>query len=431
VASLAVAARAAAPPVGALTQLAGTAGCVSAPGHNAGCAHARALRGPADLVISRDGRSVYVASSDGANGAIAVFHRDPSKGTLTQLRGVGGCLSANGSGGSCSKARALHGTAGLAISPDGRDVYAVSTYSDGDGISVFSRDSRTGSLTQLAGTAGCVSATGTGGACATASEFAPSGSIALSPDGKNLYAVSFRGVDVFRRVPATGALIQLPKPLGCVTESGGRGSCLNGRGLLDAGLVAVSPDGSSVYVAGGVGDSHTPTGNIAVFKRDPATGALSQPLGKDGCLSETDFSCSAASSSVEDPSSIALSADGRTLYLGAFRLLVFARTPSTGALKQLGRISVTASGLALSPDSRNLYAAAVDDNALDVFSRTPGSGAIRQPAAPNGCLAPGGRRCTHAKPLQEPRAVAVSPDGRSVYLVSGLRNAVLVFARRR
>jgi DNA-binding beta-propeller fold protein YncE len=206
---------------------------------------------------------------------------------------------------------------------------------------------------------------------------------------------------------------------------------VDGRGLLDAGIVAVSPDGSSVYVAGGVGDSNTPTGNIAVFERDPATGALTQPTGKSGCLSETDSSCSPASSNVEDPSSIALSADGRTLYLGAFRLLSFARTPSSGALKQLGGTSFTASGLALSPDSRNLYAASVDDNALHVFSRTPTSGAIRQLAPPNGCLAPGGRSCARAKPLQEPGALAVSPDGRNVYLVSGLRDAVLAFARRR
>jgi DNA-binding beta-propeller fold protein YncE len=37
----------------------------------------------------------------------------------------------------------------------------------------------------------------------------------------------------------------------------------------------------------------------------------------------------------------------------------------------------------------------------------------------------------HARPLEQPGAVAVSPDGRNVYLVSGLRNAVLVFTRRR
>jgi DNA-binding beta-propeller fold protein YncE len=411
----------------------GAAGCVSAPGQNAGCMHARALRGAVDLAISRDGKSVYVAGGLGGNGTIAVFRRDPSSGRLTQLRGTAGCLSSNGSGGACSTARALHGTAGLAISADGRNVYAISTYGDGDGISVFRRDTNTGALTQLAGTAGCVSANGTGGACAAASEFFPRGSIALSADGRNLYAVSFRGVDVFSRDPATGALAQLPKPHGCVTESGSRGSCVDGRGLLDASVLGVSPDGRSVYVAGGVGDSHTPTGDIAVFERDPATGALGQRPGKNGCLSETDSSCAAASTNVEDPSSIALSADGKSLYLGAFHLLLFTRAAPTGALEQQGGANLTVSGLALSPDSRNLYASAVDANALDVFSRTPssGPGAVRQLAAPYGCIATGGRRCMHARPLEQPGAVAVSPDGRNVYLVSGLRNAVLVFTRRR
>ena len=42
--------------------------------------------------------------------------------------------------------------------------------------------------------------------------------------------------------------------------------------------IAISPDGRDVYVASGGSDA------IAVFARNPATGALTQLSGKRGCV---------------------------------------------------------------------------------------------------------------------------------------------------
>jgi hypothetical protein len=58
-----------------------------------------------------------------------------------------------------------------------------------------------GSLSQLAGTAGCVSETGSGGACADGKSLVTAREVAVSKDGKHVYAASSasRAVAVFVR----------------------------------------------------------------------------------------------------------------------------------------------------------------------------------------------------------------------------------------
>jgi hypothetical protein len=58
----------------ALTQPAGTAGCVSETGAGS-CANGRALIAPYTVAVSSNGKSVYVASFD--SGAVARFNRAP------------------------------------------------------------------------------------------------------------------------------------------------------------------------------------------------------------------------------------------------------------------------------------------------------------------------------------------------------------------
>ena len=59
---------------GALTQPAGTAGCVSETGAGP-CANGHALIAPYSVAVSPNGKSVYVASFD--SGAVARFDRAP------------------------------------------------------------------------------------------------------------------------------------------------------------------------------------------------------------------------------------------------------------------------------------------------------------------------------------------------------------------
>ena len=143
------------PPVqalGTLTQLPGRAAAASstAPAESVRRLRARArARRPRPVprlatrvAISPDGKNVYVASS--RSDAIAIFRRDARTGTLTQRAGAAGCIAARGAGG-CASARALNGPNSVAVSADGRNVYATSLVSDA--VAVFRRDRATGALT--------------------------------------------------------------------------------------------------------------------------------------------------------------------------------------------------------------------------------------------------------------------------------------------
>jgi 6-phosphogluconolactonase (cycloisomerase 2 family) len=84
---------------------------------------ARTLDGATDVDVSGDGRNLYVAAR--VSGAVATFLRDPAAGVLTQLGGENGCISGGGADGCrLSTSDSLRGARGVAVSPDGRTVYA-------------------------------------------------------------------------------------------------------------------------------------------------------------------------------------------------------------------------------------------------------------------------------------------------------------------
>src|SRR5271154_530682 len=148
------------PPVqtlGTLVQLPGSSGClVDRSKSKPGCQPVRALRGPAPFLgseavaMSPDGRNVYVAAS--ASNAIAVFKRNARTGRLTQGAGAMGCIAADGSGG-CASGLALEGPNSVAVSADGKNVYATSLNSNA--IDILSRNPATGALSQAAD-GGCI-----------------------------------------------------------------------------------------------------------------------------------------------------------------------------------------------------------------------------------------------------------------------------------
>ncbi|MCP5940125.1 lactonase family protein, partial [Klebsiella pneumoniae] len=74
-------------------------------------------------------------------------------------------------------------------------------------------------------------------------------SVAVSPDGKNVYVASYKSsaVDVFKR-NSTGKIKQLPGAKGCMSE-GGSGGCAQGHALSGVAWLIVSADGRSVYGA--------------------------------------------------------------------------------------------------------------------------------------------------------------------------------------
>jgi DNA-binding beta-propeller fold protein YncE len=434
---------------GQLTQLPGTAGCISENG-SFGCTDGKALRTPQrSVAVSVDGKSVYVAAPN--TNAVAVFERNTTTGELAQLASNAGCVSESGStssGDACADGKALRGALSVAVSPDDKNVYVGSANSDA--VAVFQRDTTTGALTQLSGTAGCVSQTGTGGGCADGKALDGVTSVAITADGKNVYAATSQSdsVAAFARDLATGELTQLAGAAGCIRQLGQGTSCRGGRALVNAESVAVTTDGKSVYT------TSFPTDSVAVLRRDTATGALSQSPGPDGCVSHAESGAGCTDGkALNGADAVAPSTDGKHVYVTSVfsdAVAVFRRNSETGALVQLvgpagkagcvskpGSAAACADGRALdgandvapSADGKSVYVTSSPSDAVAVFRRDATTGVLTQLAGSAGCVSDtGSEGCRDGRAIQDVNSVNVSPDGKSVYTTSFV-STVAVFKR--
>jgi DNA-binding beta-propeller fold protein YncE len=248
-------------------------------------------------------------------------------------------------------------------------------------VARLGRNPTTGAINQPAGTAGCVSETGAG-PCADGHGLNNPYSVAVSPDGKSVYVASNDAVARLDLNPTTGAISQPAGTAGCVSETGS-GPCADGHGLDDAISVAVSPDGKSVYVASAY------DGAVVRLNRNTTSGAISQPAGTAGCVSE----------------------DG------------------TGPCAD-GHGLKTAISVAVSADGKSVYVASAASNAVARLNRSTTTGAISQPSGSTGCVSQTGAGiCADGHGLKFPNEVAVSPDGKSVYVASHESDAVARFNR--
>jgi DNA-binding beta-propeller fold protein YncE len=358
---------------GAVRQLRRRAGCARN-GGGRGCAGARALVDPAAIVVSPDGRNVYVASF-GSN-AIAVFGRSRRTGALHQLPGRAGCVR-NNAGGGCRDGRALTRPWTLELGAGGRFLYVGSA----DGIAVLRRNVRTGALSQPSGADGCVTAVALDG-CAIGRALRQVSDIALDRDGDNLYASSSPDNAVAIFDLAAGVPRQPAGAAGCISHHG-EGGCTASPTLLGAFGLAASRNGAQVYAVAEFFAA------VAILARDPISGVLSQPPGPLGCIQDPGNVGCASARFMGHPDEIELSDDGRNAYVRAERsdIVVLRRDRATGELSQLpgkaGCVSARVSdctatrllltmSMALSRDGRNLYVASGEGNRTDrilVFSR--------------------------------------------------------------
>lgn len=362
-------------------------------------------------------------SGVGAANAVA------ATGDLIQKPGAAGCLSVVGF---CSPARALVDAESVTVSPDGESAYVVSN----NAVAVFDRGGD-GTLTQKRGQAGCISDTG-GGSCADGIALDGADSVTVSPDGRSAYVASNRieAVAVFDRA-SNGRLVQKPGRLACISNNGD-GPCVEGTALEGPTQAVVSPDGGSVYVTSSSDDA------VAVFDR-ARDGSLTQKLGPAGCISESGAEPCADGRALIFPTSVAVSPDGQSAYVGSSdAVAVFDRAPD-GTLSQkpgtAGCISDDGSGscrdgtgidgrnsVTVSPDGRSAYVASLSD-ALAIFDRRPNGRLVQKPGTAGCVSGTGAGPCVDGTALNGARSVAVSPDGQSAYVASDLSNAIALFDR--
>jgi DNA-binding beta-propeller fold protein YncE len=440
---LALAVPAAAP--AALIQPAGKAGCVvdQTARFKHGCTPVRALRGPGPfqgsnaVAVSPDGRNVYVASA--RSDAIAVFRRHKHTGRLVQGRGARGCIALAGAHG-CATAQGLDRPNSVAVSRDGRSVYAPAR--DSDSVVGVARNRATGALRQI----GCVSGSGAEG-CARGRALDTADVVAVSPDGRNVYVGAFGAdaVAAFARDRSTGAITQLAGTAGCIAAEG-RDGCLTGRALTAPEGLAVSHDGGNVYAASAI------SGAVDVLIRDPTDGRLSQRVDGSGCLVTGDATDCTAARLLAGANAVALSPNDRSVYVTSLlstSVTAFARFRPAGNLEQLVEsfgcvvpkhkrdcaVSATVKapeGVAVSPDGREIYVASIGSGTVDVLRRGPRSGGMFVPRRGQAaCVAQGGRSgCARGRHLRGVASVAVSPDGRHVYATAFASNAVVTLRVR-
>lgn len=383
------------PTTSALTQLAGIAGCFTPDGSSSDgagtCTKARGLRSEAgdgrDIVFTGDGLWVYFVAQNDTNaavsGAVLIFRRDPSTGALTQLPGTAGCISSDGSSQdgamTCQTDATLSQPMGVTMSADERFLY-VTDYGATNRLHVYSRDKSTGALTPIQCLAEKVAPLG----CTEGRVVGNSQSVVITPDGQHLYAGSYDfGMSIFNRDPATGLLTQESGTAGCVTDNGNddtaTNTCASGRQLRGSYALTLSKDGRTLY------DPAGEDGGIGVWRVNP-DGTLSQLPGADGCVTIDGI----------DSNSVATCAVGRAI--------------------------VQPYGSAISPDGSTLYVSdIVDRGGIAIFSLDPASGRATQVPGIGGCWTTDGNSgtatgvCSNGRALATGWAIAVTADGRSVY----------------
>ncbi len=346
------------------------------------------LDGAWDVVVSPDGKQVFIASDD--DDALVIFNRDTATGKLTfQESFIDSVGSING----------LDEARGVVVSPDGKQIFVVGRADNA--LAVFNRDAATGTIVfQEAFFDGTGGVDGLGGAR----------EVTISPDGKQIFVASIfdDALAIFNRDSLTGTLAF-------------QGSFVDGgsiNGLNGARGVAVSPDNKQVFVTGAVDNA------LTIFDRDAATGVLTfQGVFLDGFGSVDGLS---------GGNGVTVSPDGKQVLVTGDvddALAIFNRNAATGTLVFQEAFFDGSDGvdgldfahaLAISPDGQQVFVSSFDDDALAIFNRDAATGKFAfQGAFFDGFGGVNG--------LNGAEGIAVSPDNQQVFVSGELNDALAVF----
>jgi 6-phosphogluconolactonase (cycloisomerase 2 family) len=317
----------------------------------------------------------------------------------------------------------------LALTKDGSSLYAVGNGQNA--VVHFQRDTSTGRLTAK----GCVADPNHNSSLcpATAKGLDGATSVAISSDDKSLYVAGAddSAIASFGRSSATGNLTAK----GCVADNvtNPDGCPQTGIHLTSPLALAMSSDGTSLYAT-------LPSENaIAHLQRDTTTGKLTW----ENCMTDVDNpavsgpgepACSETGQGLDSPEGLVVSSNDKWVYAtGTLDNAVarFRRNKTTGNLTFKDCVAdpannndgctKTAKGLdraqslALSSNGKSLYVAGESDHAVVTFQRDTTSGVL----TPKGCVGYTGNNPDHcsqtASGLFKPVSVAASADGKSVY----------------
>jgi len=251
------------------------------------CPKLDGLLRPYQVLISPDGRFGYMSSID--SNKIVVLNRNQETGEL-RIGALSGPVQLYPPAGS-PDAGAFGGTYGIAMSPDGANIYATNYSADPDTLVVLRRDGVKGTLAPVE-TYNAAQIPGLNGVFR----------VAVSPDGANVYTASFDSSSLvaFSRDLASGKLTHL------ATYTDGQGG-VEGTGTTTS--VAVSPDGAYVY-ATGYDDKA-----VVAFAREAGTGRLTPAQ----VVRRNPLSGSPAAPALDGARDVAVCPDGRVIFVTALK----------------------------------------------------------------------------------------------------------------
>ena len=192
--------------------------------------------------------------------------------------------------------------------------------------------------------------------------------------------------------------------------------------LRGAYTPAISPDGRHIYAPGSLDHG------LVVFAMDRFSGQLS--------LVETHVDGQAGISSLASCRGAAVSPDGKHVYTVALTdsaVTVFSRNTATGALTLVQAIFDLNTGgsfdglggamaVAISPDGEHVYVAARSDDAVVAFARNAMTGQLTLIGVYQNLVPP-------IQGLNGAESIALSPDGKHVYVAGMIDQAIAVFSR--
>jgi len=382
----------------------------------------------ADGTITADGTPTYAAGDGPSTPLAANLPSAPSApatpvgGAISQLPYPNDCVTTDAYGcntvlSSVTPTVSLYDSYQPVLSPDGRFVYDVAPGGD---LAIFSRNASTGALTYVS----CISG---GGDCGAGDDdiHGMSGpqEMTISPSGTSAYVVTSDGGDgalvEFSRITSTGQLSWQ----GCFSRTDSH--CTASVGLSNPYGVTVSPDGKNVYATSN--DPSSPTvadddSSVVEFSRNTSTGALTALAAPNNCITTNSTNpggCATVAPAGDSgdllyPLTVAVSPDGDDVYVAAGGtgyggdVSELSRNPTTGALSFIpGSTCITTGAtdypnctttnaigfdggtedLAITPDGKSVYLTAFGDNGVIELRRDPTTGVLTQLAPPNACLA--------------------------------------------
>ncbi len=237
--------------------------------------------------------------------------------------------------------------------------------------------------------------------------------------GGTMLATAF-AVVVAALVPqlaAADTITKLDGTAGCLADAASSlpaGTCTTAKGIDDATDIAISPDGKFAYAAA------TSSNSIAIFSRDGDSGELTQLAGNAGCIAarEAPIAGCAQGNGLEGPSALAMSPDGKNVYVTTFTL-----DPGAQPTPEIEGTLLTF--------TRNASSGALTQNSCVVGGVPPSGSPTPVPipvSAPSGCTMATFSNAA-AVPLGTASDVEVSPDGNSVVTSSFLPGAVINWSR--